>query len=140
MGGEREIIQMKVLVPVDGSECSFRALDFATEFVSVSGAELDVIHITDYRGETASTILREVEERLADAGIEGEPEIVTDARLSDARYSNQIGKDILEIADDENHDHIIMGHHGTGRIGRVILGSAAETVVRASELPVTIIP
>lgn len=33
-----------------------------------------------------------------------------------------------------------MGHHGTGAIGRVILGSTAETVVQGTETPVTVIP
>lgn len=125
---------------MDGSDCSFRALEFATEFVTRYEGSLHVVHITDQRGEMTKAILERAEGVLADAEIDAHPEVVTDTRLSNARYANQVGKDILELAEAEDYDHIIMGHHGTGRIGRAVLGSASETVVRAAEQPATIIP
>ncbi len=131
---------MDVLVPIDGSECSYRALDFATEFVNRYKGNIHVIHITDYEGERTDEIISEAEKMLEEAGLASDPEIVTDLKMSDARYANQVGKDILEIVDEQDYDHVIMGHHGTGRIGRALLGSAAETVVRATEVPSTIIP
>jgi nucleotide-binding universal stress UspA family protein len=33
-----------------------------------------------------------------------------------------------------------MGHHGSGRIERALVGSAAETVVRGETVPVTVVP
>lgn len=131
---------MKVLSPVDGSECSFRALDFATEFVERYEGTLHVIHITEQSGGQTNDIIARAKEVLDETEIEGHPEIVTDVRIDAPRYANRIGKDILTIAEEDDYDHIIMGHHGTGRIGRAILGSAAETVVRAAEHPATIIP
>lgn len=131
---------MKVLVPIDGSECSYRALTFATEFVQRYDGTLHVVHITDYEGESTEAILDRAEEILDEASILDDPEIVTDLRMSDPRYANRVGKDILEIVEDGGYDHVVMGHHGTGAIGRVIIGSAAETVVRAAETPVTVIP
>lgn len=131
---------MNVLVPVDGSDCSFRALEFATGFVRRYEGTLHVVHITDYQGEGTSEVIRRAEEVVADAGLKDEPEIVTDLRMSDPRYANQVGKDILRLVEEREYDHVIMGHHGTGRIGRAILGSAAETVIRAAEVPSTIIP
>lgn len=131
---------MNVLVPVDGSDCSFRALEFATEFVRRYEGTLHVVHITDYQGEGTNEIMTQAAEVVTDAGLEDEPEIVTDRRMSDPRYANQVGKDILELVEEREYGHVIMGHHGTGRIGRAILGSAAETVLRATEVPSTIIP
>lgn len=131
---------MKVLVPVDGSECSFRALEFAAEFVTRYEGTLDVVHITDYQNEMSNEILTRAQQLLADAGIDEEPSVVTDTRMSKRKYADQVGKDILQLTEEGNYDHIVMGHHGTGRIGRAILGSAAETVVRAAEHPSTIIP
>ena len=131
---------MKVLVPIDGSDCSFRAVEFAIELVRRYEGELQVVHITDHAGEATEQMLERVKEALAEAGIDDHPEIVTDTRLSDPRYANRVGRDILELAEEGDYDHIVMGHHGAGRIGRAILGSAAETVVRATAFPVTIIP
>lgn len=131
---------MHVLVPVDGSECSFRALEFAAEFVTRYEGTLDVVHITDYQNEMSNEIISRAEQLLADAGIDEQPSVVTDTRMSQPKYSDQVGKDILQITEEGNYNHIVMGHHGTGRIGRAILGSAAETVIRAAEHPSTIIP
>ena len=131
---------MKVLVPVDGSDCSFRALEFATELVARFEATIHVVHITDFSGEATAELIDRVESVLAEAGIDEDPEVVTDKRLSDPRYASRVGKDILEIAEEGDYDHVVMGHHGTGRIGRALLGSAAETVVRAASQPATIVP
>lgn len=46
---------------------------------------------------------------------------------------------ILEYADDHGIDQIIMGSHGRSGIGRMLLGSVAETVTRRAQIPVTII-
>ena len=131
---------MKVLAPIDGSDCSFRALAFAIEFVTRFEGTLHVVHITDYTGETTDQIIDQAEDLLREAGLESQPEVVTDTRMSNPRYGNQVGKDVLQIAEEGAYDHIVMGHHGTGRIGRAVLGSAAETVIRAVEHPTTIIP
>lgn len=131
---------MDVLVPVDGSDCSDRALEFASEFVTRYEGSLHVVHITDSTGEATSDIMKRAKDVLVEAGIEDHPEIVMDTRLSEPRYADQIGKDILEIADEGDYDHIVMGHHGTGRIGRTLIGSAAQTIVQATEQPATIIP
>lgn len=131
---------MQVLAPIDGSDCSYRALEFAAEFVRRYEGTLHVVHITDYTGDTTQRIIERAESLLAEAGVEGDPAVVTDTRMSDPRYANQVGKDILQIADEGDYDHVVMGHHGTGRIGRAVLGSAAETVIRAAEQPATIVP
>lgn len=131
---------MKVLVPIDGSDCSFRALEFAIDFVNRYEGRLHVVHITDFTGDLTNEILQEAETALADASIDDQPDVLTDTRLSNPRYSNQVGKDIIEIANEGDYDHVVMGHHGTGRIGRAVLGSAAETVIRAAEQPATVVP
>jgi nucleotide-binding universal stress UspA family protein len=131
---------MDVLAPIDGSECSFRALEFAIEFAERYEATLHVIHITDFEGEGTNDVIDRAKEKLADAGVETVPEIETNLSMSTPGYANRVGKDIVQIVDEEGHDHVVMGHHGTGRVGRIILGSAAETVLRATDVPATIIP
>ena len=131
---------MDVLVPIDGSDCSFRALEFAVDFIQRYEGMLHVIHVTYFQGEDTEKILSRAEELISEAGLEDEPEIITNLSLSKPGYANRVGKDILQLAEEGGYDHVVMGHHGTGRIGRAILGSAAETVVRAAEVPSTIIP
>lgn len=135
---------MKVLVPVDGSECSFNALEFATAFAKRYEATLHVVHFVeqdaDEESDEVQGILETVEAMLAEAGIQDEPDVVTDAWILPYRYADRVGKDILRTATEDGYDHVVMGHHGMGAVGRALLGSAAETVMRAAEVPVTVIP
>jgi nucleotide-binding universal stress UspA family protein len=131
---------MEVLAPIDGSECSFRALRFATEFVKRYDGSIHVVHFTDVPGQGTEQLVSRARTHLDEAGLQSDPEVMTKVRMSEPKYANRVGKDILQLVEEEDFDHVVMGHHGTGRIGRAILGSAAETVLRAAEVPSTIIP
>jgi len=131
---------MDVLAPVDGSECSFRALRFATEFARRYGAGLHVIHVTDLESERAEAVLERAEAVLDEEGILDDPEFVSEFSLLRPGYADRIGENILEVAREDGYDHVVMGHHGKGAVDRLVLGSAAETVVRAAEVPATIVP
>lgn len=47
-------------------------------------------------------------------------------------------RSIVEFADDENVDHIVMGSECRQGVSRLVLGSTAEGVIRRSSVPVTI--
>lgn len=130
---------MEILVPIDGSECSFRALEFAAEFASRFEASLHAIHITDTETDATDDIAARARELLTEAGIEDKPEISTDVELM-FQPGNRIGENIIELVEERGYDHVVMGHHGSGAIERVILGSAAHTVVEEEAVPVTIVP
>jgi len=130
---------MDVLVPVDGSDTSERALRFAAEFSQRFDGTLHVVHFTDTETEATEQLAGRVREVLADEGIIEDLEVSIDVGL-DLRPGDRIGDDILELVGQRGYDHVIMGHHGQGAVQRTILGSAAETVLRASVVPVTVIP
>ncbi|MFB6305286.1 MAG: universal stress protein [Haloferacaceae archaeon] len=127
---------MDVLVPVDGSDCSIRAVEFAVEFADRYDASLRVVHFSDAETDATEAILDRAREALdgADADLEV---ALRDMPLATA---TQAGKAILAYVEDEDVDHVVMGHHGSGRVERAILGSAAETVVRGETVPVTVVP
>jgi len=45
---------------------------------------------------------------------------------------------VVEVAEEMEVDHVVMGNHGRGGVSRILLGSVAEQVVRRSPVPVTI--
>jgi len=45
---------------------------------------------------------------------------------------------IVEVAEEMDIDHVVMGSHGRKGVSRILLGSVAEQVVRRSPVPVTI--
>ena len=130
---------MRILVPVDGSDCSERALRFAAEMSRRYEGSLKVVHVTDVETEATELIVERAREVLAEEGIVDEATVSIDLELA-FRSANRIGDDILELAEDGDFDHVVMGHHGSGAVERLILGSAAETVVRAGEVPATVVP
>jgi nucleotide-binding universal stress UspA family protein len=129
---------MEVLVPIDGSDPSFRALEFAAEFARRFEADLHVVHITDVATDATEEITDRAREVLAAEGIEATPEVSTDLELS-SRPSSKIGRDILDLVEERGYDHVVMGHHDSGAVERVILGSTAQTVIQNDEVPVTVV-
>lgn len=129
---------MNLLVPIDGSECSRRALRFAIKFADRFDATVQVIHVTDHMTESTKQLLERAKQILEEEGIPDDPEVVFE--MKKFRRSDVVGKEILRLVKEGDYDHVVMRHHGTGAIGRVILGSTAETVVQGTETPVTVIP
>ena len=129
---------MNVLVPVDGSDCSFRALEFAIEFAQRFESPLHVVHFTDAETEATEQILDRARADLEAAGVDDAPELV-EVNM-ETRVATNVGKAILEVVESGDYDHVVMGHHGHGTVDRLILGSAAETVVRGERVPVTVVP
>ncbi len=63
-----------------------------------------------------------------------------DVHLASLKASDRIGKNVISVVEDGEYDHVVMGHHGTGRIGTFLLGSAAKTVLESCDVPVTTVP
>ncbi len=92
---------MTVLVPIDSSENSIRALEFAVELAERTDTDLHTVHVTDLKTSTT--------------------------------------ENLLDLVEEEGYEHVVMGHHGSGLVGRAILGSTTETVVGDIDVPVTVI-
>ena len=138
----------RVLVPVDGSEQSEQACEFV--FEEFPGATLVLLHVinpaeAEYSTQVAVPSTSEewyeqhkdraeehfddIEAAAADRGIETERAV-------------EIGKptrSIVDFAEDNDIDHIVTGSHGREGVSRILLGSVAETTVRRSPVPVTVV-
>lgn len=130
---------MHILVPIDGSDASFRALRHGAEMAKASKADLSIVHFTDEETDSTQTLMNRASDVLDEVGVDAEPEVSTDVEL-EFRPGERVGKDILELVDARDVDHIVMGHHGSGAVERAILGSAAETVLESRRVPVTVVP
>lgn len=129
----------RILAPIDGSENAERALRFAADLARRHEAALDVVHITDVETESTTALLEAADAVLEDEGLPGETRVEYDLRLT-FKSSDRIGEGILDLVEEHGYDHVVMGHHGAGAVERLLLGSATETVIRADEVAVTVIP
>lgn len=138
----------RVLVAIDGSSKAWDAFEFAVE--KFPEAEVTVFHVIDpVEGGYAvgSGLPRSsedwYEEQRADADSlfeeARERAAGTDVPIHSAVEVGRPSQVIVEYADDEGFDHIVVGSHGRSGVSRILLGSVAETVVRRSTVPVTVI-
>jgi nucleotide-binding universal stress UspA family protein len=144
----------KIMVSVDGSATSNKALVAACEMARESGgrSRLRLIHVLDemayftgfdpYGGQSGELIkiMRETGEKiLADAlAIAQTAGIEADTLLID-KFGERLGETIAEEATQWKADLIVVGTHGRRRIGRMFLGSGAEQIIRLAPVPVLVI-
>lgn len=129
---------MKILAPIDGTDCSVRALEFAVELAVRFEAELRVVHFSDAETDATEIVLDRARDVVEGSGLQTDPELsLLELDVTPGKY---VGEKILEVVDEDGFDHVVMGHQGSGAVERAILGSAAETVVRDESVPVTVVP
>jgi nucleotide-binding universal stress UspA family protein len=136
----------RLLAALDGSPQSEDALAFATaEWPDATVVLLHVIDPVDAGysatplGSTAEEWYERERER-ADALLEDASDAV-DGPVETRIEVGRPARTIVEVADDEGAavDHVVVGSHGREGVSRLLLGSVAETVVRRSPVPVTVV-
>lgn len=138
----------RVLFPTDFSECSRQAFRLALLFAEAHDAELHLFHALVLHGDDPhdpahrfpdrDQILEELgeiaENVLKDAADEHASPELTVRRVTQRAISALPA--ILDYAQDADADLIVMGTHGRGAIGRLVLGSVVREIVRMAPCPV----
>jgi len=140
----------RILVPTDGSEGVERAIEHAIEVAADDGAELHGLYVlsTDaYAGLAMESSWESVDRLLhedAETAVARIREVVdrgdADVPVETAVVEGKPSREIVRYAEAQDCDLVVMGTHGRGGIDRLLLGSVAESVIRASSIPVTTVP
>lgn len=142
----------RILVAVDGSATSDRGLHEATKLASLTHAKLLLLHAIDdlsFSFALQSTVaysddwhalLRQDGEAILSRARKAAEAVGIDAesRLPDA-YSRPVHERIVAEADRWHADLIVIGTHGRRGIRRMLLGSAAESVLRIASKPILLV-
>ncbi|HVK59548.1 MAG TPA: universal stress protein [Candidatus Kapabacteria bacterium] len=138
----------KILVPVDFSECSKKALQYAIPLAqqhlaelqllyvspspSYSGGEYGVIDYSTLNAELCASGEKRLETFVRDE-IAGKVQVDTMVR------SGSVTAEILDVAKTLPADIIVISTHGYSGLKHVLLGSVAEHVVRHAPCPVLVV-
>mgnify|MGYP000057573548 FL=1 len=138
----------KILVPIDGSQTASKALDYALKLAQADQAEVRLVYCIDelsllsnheYSGEIAQ-LARENGHKVLESGmaLASTAKVKADTRLID-RVGQRLGESVADAAGEWGADLVVLGTHGRRGIGRVLLGSGAEQVMRMSPVPVLMV-
>ncbi len=136
--------KLKVLVAVDGSECSDLTVKRAGQYTKLANADLILLTVLESvvpydkapdtpiyqeRKQEAEKILRKAKKNLKEHGVDCKTKIAV----------GPVASQIVRIAEEQKVTSILLGSRGNRGLTRMLLGSVADDVTRHAHCPVTII-
>lgn len=143
----------KILLPVDGSKNSEKAIDYALTIAEDEGSEIIVLNAVDSKRMTSlpEDALNQESELVFEQEGRRVTENIKDIILGRSNCPDKINVRLLalegnpaglikKISQDEDVDMVIMVSSGKHFVDRFLLGSVTEKTVRQSPVPVLVIP
>jgi len=133
-----------LLVPIDGSNASLKALNSAIEIAQMSGAEITILHIIPAVAESSKSRITAFEKQLEKQGRDILDDAAAIAKKQKVKFKTSLLKDapghaIVRLAKKGKFDHVVMSTTGTGSAQDDMLGSVSNYVVHKAEIPVYLI-
>ena len=141
----------KILVGIDGSEASQRAVNFAEQQAKAGSSQLVVAYVIEWSPYTFNTP-EENEQRYKrrEEEIALAQERFLNPLLEQLKNNNvdadglirhgQPAKTLNAIAQEEQVDQIIVGRQGQSGFKEMLFGSVAGNLVQTADVPVTFVP
>ena len=133
-----------ILVPVDGSEGADRAIEKAVMLAQICAAKLNFLYVANMNQLAINAVLSDAildsvtkaGNVILDRALEMVPAGVAKESFSDTGSPAVV---ILDFAETNDIDLIVMGSRGLGVVKGVLLGSVSQYVVEQSKCPVLVV-
>jgi universal stress protein A len=138
----------RILVPLDFSDCSKKALRYALALARQHSAALDLVYVVpapsyasgEYGPIDYGNLQQELEEGAAkELRKTIAEEIVDSVPAGPIIRTGAAGREIIDLARSLPSDLIVISTHGRSGLKHVLLGSVAEQVVRHAPCPVLVV-
>jgi nucleotide-binding universal stress UspA family protein len=140
------IMYKKILVPTDGSEFAKKAQRHALFLAKVSGAEIVAVSVTEnnfVNGLPLDDEIYQLNQVLNERSEENLKEFdklnEDDIKITHVIREGSPARVILEVANEEQVDLIVMGSSGKSGFDRFIMGSVADKVVNSAKCAVLVV-
>ncbi len=135
---------MKIIVPIDFSENSIKALEFALSLAAKKNAKITLVHVIevvyDFASQAAVAVdslftdgeklLNTIQNKYSVSGVEIDYQIVEgNPAISLAR-----------IAEEQKATLIVMGTQGASGIKKALIGTTTVSLIREANCPVLVVP
>lgn len=139
----------RVLVPLDGAPQSEQGIHAATALTGRDGVHYTLVRVVELLHPLLQTVASEqdVERDVATQRSEAERYLAdVGARLGaqgldvrgEVRVSRHAASAIVGVAEEIGADLLSVATHGRGRVGRLLLGSVADKLLRTAHIPVLV--
>jgi nucleotide-binding universal stress UspA family protein len=146
---------MKILIATDGSEFSKDAIEKCCKMISMQKASIRIVSVVEpvtpmaaepfaisaeYMRETQDALLKQAEAFVADAGnlVEEKTQSFSIDLSSRVMVGNP-ARAVVEEAQDWSADLIVVGSHGYGFWGRMVIGSVSQAVINHAPCSVLVV-
>ena len=135
----------KILVALDYSDASGRALIAARDLAYLSGGEVWVLHLVERElAAKASTLISNETEEEASEAVAGSVELLAKSGIKAHGIAGHTvfgyaAREIVAAAREHDVDVIVMGTRGRGDLAGLVLGSTAHKVIHLADRPVLIV-
>jgi nucleotide-binding universal stress UspA family protein len=138
---------LRILIPVDGSENSLRAVTFLIKKAAMFRDPLE-IHLLNVQPSFPGTIrgvaqlAKEEHQRQGLAALADARKLFDDAGVQYAHHISvgDAAEIIAHYVEDKNIEQVVMGTRGLGTIRGMLLGSVATKVLHLVHVPVLLVP
>ncbi len=140
------MIEIKnILCPIDFSEMSPKVASYAHALAKGMNARVHVIYVAmnlhkdldfDVSISSIQSFVNEMITRAEKNMASFIKENFIDTEVRGKVLTGYVSEEILNYAQNESVDLIVMGTHGRKGVDRIIFGSVAEKVVKSSKIPV----
>lgn len=146
---------MKVLIATDGSEFSKDAIEKCCKMISMQNASIRIVSVVeavtpmaaepfalsaDYMLEAQASLLKQAEGFAADAtGLVGEKTRNMSVDLSSRVMVGNPARAVVEEAQEWGADLIVVGSHGYGFWGRMVIGSVSQAIINHAPCSVLVV-
>jgi nucleotide-binding universal stress UspA family protein len=144
-----------VLVAVDGSENSDRALDFALDLAEKFNASVMILNVSEslamvavpeesvaYSGGNTAAFgkdLRKIHDKILGRSVARAKAVKPNLAISSMLKEGDPPLEIVNAAKEGGFDVIVVGHKGLGKMKEFLLGSISEKVAHLAPCPVIIV-
>jgi nucleotide-binding universal stress UspA family protein len=136
-----------ILVAMDGSEASQRALSQAVDLTKLCNAKLHTIYVVEtglfssLPMEGTVEIMYSVLEKEGEEVMERAQKYASEKSITAITHMKQghAGSEILALAEEEKSDLIIVGSHGKSNTDRLLIGSVSTFVVTHSTVTTMVV-
>ncbi len=135
----------RILVAVDGSESAKKAFEKSIYLAQKCNSKLDVIHVvldSTYGGDSATTfeLIEELKERGMKLLEQCKSQAIKNSVLVETLLElGDHAQTIIDIANKNNYDLIIMGSRGMSAFKELLLGSVSFKVMHHARCPVMVV-